>query len=159
MNAEIIAGDAFSIKPSLSSDQISTLNSATVWLWFVTAMQEGKHRVAVSISVPVNVGDQKNNYEIKRLEFEIDAAAPEPTPIPTSTPIPSFETQLQGSAVQISLAVLGSAVTVVVAIIGVIFANKRLVLRKKKIRKAIEDKKREEDIKRTKDGLPTSRKK
>ena len=131
MNAEIVAGDAFSVQQNSSVDQIINLEKATTWLWYITALQAGEHTVVLNISVPAQAGEVMSKYELTHIEISIHV--PEavvvvptmtPTPVPpTPTSIPSFSSQLAASASEITIATIGVVGTIVVAFIGGYFLN------------------------------------
>lgn len=84
MVAEIVSGDSFSITPNNKIYQIVTNDKTTVWLWYITALQAGEHKLMMDVSVPVMVDQTENKYEMARVEFVINV----PALLPTDTPAP-----------------------------------------------------------------------
>ncbi len=87
MTAEVIAGDSFSIKPEKLIDHIILDDGATVWFWYITALQAGDHILMVSVSVPTKVGEIVSQYEVTHIEFAVSVLSSSPTDTPTSVPV------------------------------------------------------------------------
>jgi hypothetical protein len=86
MVAEIVSGNSFSITPNNKIYQIVTNDKATVWLWYITALQAGEHKLMLDVSVPVMVDQTENKYEMARVEFIVNVLAPLPTNTPALMP-------------------------------------------------------------------------
>ncbi|MFN8435685.1 MAG: hypothetical protein U0V18_16800 [Anaerolineales bacterium] len=170
MKAEIQMGNAFSISPSsdISQEQLINTNDATTWLWFVTGQQAGKHSLAVDISVPALANGKEADFDLTHINFEIQVNPPPPTPttipspVPTSTKRPSFGETLTGSASNITVALITSCATVLVAIFSIVFGGQQYT--KFKSKKQSEDKKKAleksaEDIKKNLPSKENTKKK
>ena len=157
MVAEILSGDSFSITPDNKIYQLVRNDRTTIWVWYITALQAGEHKLVLDVSVPVLVDQTESKYEMAHVGFNIsvpESVIVEPTmtptpvpPTPTSTPvpptstsIPSISSQLSASAGEITVAVIGAASAIIVAFIGGYYVYKE----KQKIEQAAENKRREE---------------
>jgi len=143
LKAELVAGSSFSVSSVPASDQIITLDNPTTWIWYITALKPGEHKILVNISVPVSNAGTIEDFPLETIEFYINILSPTPTPtntstpiptstpLPTSTPIPSIGTQLSGNAVSIAIAIIAALGAILAGIINLV--------------KTAIDKKKEED--------------
>lgn len=162
MHAELTANDTFSIKTIHEAEKPIVSNSSTQWEWIITPLKSGEQIVFLVISVPVVTNGQNTPYQLASIELRINVKAlptPTPPPAPTSTPIPSVKNQLNASASQITIAVIGAATTIIVAILGIWFnkSNKDKAIEEKKRKEYEADK--SERVSKTKRGLDWRKKK
>ncbi|HNA90365.1 MAG TPA: hypothetical protein PK989_13715 [Anaerolineales bacterium] len=170
LKAEVHAGSAFSIISPLKPDQIITMNYPSKWIWYITALKAGEHKVSVNISVPVLDGETTVEYPLESIDVTINIPMPTPTPtvtftpvstltpIPTLTSTPSIGEQLSGSAVEITLAIITVSGSIIVAIIGF------LAIQQNRTKKKEEEKEKnivmatDKRHKNVKDNLPSTKK-
>lgn len=168
LKAELITGNSFSFGPYSSLDKLILLDKPATWIWYITALKPGEHKLSVNISVPVSNAGTTEDFPLETIEFYINILSPTPTPtntstpiptstptptstpIPTITPIPSFGAQISGSAAPITIAIIGALGTILATAIGTVLGLEKI--KKKKAEKkreldSIESKRKEQEFK------------
>lgn len=84
MNAEIITGTSFSVQPNSFLHKYINEEKSTTWLWYITGLQIGTHKISVVISTPVIANDVQENFELENIEFEVNVYSPQPANTPAA---------------------------------------------------------------------------